>query len=132
MSEKRKLVLAVDFDGTITNSDLYELKLNKHAKETINYLHDELNCEIIIWTCRANVDSYSSLNDAIKFLKANDIHYDFVNENGSILKVWNTTSRKIFADFYIDDRSFLYEPVNWDKIEMFIEEYKHKYEDIYL
>ena len=130
--DKRKLILAIDFDGTITNGEWpFNPTLKENAKECINYLHDILNCEIIIWTCRCNGNGYNSLNDAINFLKLNDIHYDFINENGSIMEHWDTDSRKIFADFYIDDRNFPFQDVNWKEIITFIEMYKLKFKNCF-
>ena len=130
---KRKLILAVDFDGTITNGEWpFNATLKINAKESINYLHDVLNCEIIIWTCRCNGNGYNSLDDAISFLKLNDIHYDCINENGSIMDHWDTDCRKIFADFYVDDRNFPFQDVNWKEITSFIKEYKSKYIDCFI
>lgn len=132
-NKKRKLIIAVDFDGTITEGNYWPecLQVQKGAKEAINFWHDELNCEIIIWTCRDN-KLHNDLDRAIEFLKNNDIHYDFINENGSILEDWPNDPRKIYADFYIDDKSFIFEPINWSKLEDFIAEFKYRYEDCFI
>jgi len=131
---KRKLILAVDFDGTITNENCwyYANEIKPNAKEVINFLHDILNVEIIIWTCRDNY-YFDGLNVAIDFLKYHDIHYDCINRNANIIiEKWKNDSRKIFADFYIDDKSFLYEPIDWLKIKDFIIKHKNKHKDKYI
>lgn len=133
MDNKRKLVIAVDFDGTITDNNCWPLckELKNNAKESINFLHDDLNCEIIIWTCRDN-ELHNDLDSAINYLKENDIHYDFINENGTILKYWPNDPRKIYADFYIDDKSFIFESINWLKIKDFIKNYKKTNNNIFI
>lgn len=132
-NKKRKLIIAVDFDGTITDDNYWPLckNLKNGAKETINFLHDELNCEIIIWTCRDN-KLHNDLDSAINYLKENDIHYDFINENGTILKYWPNDPRKIYADFYVDDKSFIFEKIDWLKIKEFIKIYKKTNNNIFI
>ena len=54
---KRKLILAIDFDGTIVQNNYPDIGyLKEHAKQAINSLHDNLKCQIVIWTCRQNKD----------------------------------------------------------------------------
>lgn len=115
--KKRKLTLAIDFDDTIVNSkwpDIGELK--PFAKEVINELYNDYNCDIIIWTCRENKE----LQDVYEFLNKNDIKYTTINENTpAIIKCWsNLNCRKVFADLYIDDRG-IYTPnnINWIDIK---------------
>jgi hydroxymethylpyrimidine pyrophosphatase-like HAD family hydrolase len=100
-----KTILAVDFDGTIIKDekDYVPRKLLSNAKEVLKWAHDK-GCFIIIWTCRSG----KMLKQATDFLKKNEIQFDAVNENSPLTKF--ETSRKIFADFYIDDRSF---DINW-------------------
>lgn len=130
---KRKLILAIDFDGTITDKNKwYKAETIKpNAKEVINFLHDKLNIEIIIWTCRDNY-YYDDLNIAIDFLKNHDIHYDCINRNADIIiEKWKNDSRKIYADFYIDDKSFFYEPLDWLKLKEFFIRYKEEHKEKY-
>lgn len=103
------LILAIDFDGTIVKreEDYVPKTLLPNAKEVINWAHDK-GCFIILWTCRPN----EMLTSAINFLKANGIKYDAVNKNYEDLGM--ETSRKVFADYYIDDRSF---EINWLQIK---------------
>lgn len=126
---KRHLVLAIDFDGTITkvNSWPEMAPLADNAKEVINEFHDKYNIKIIIWTCRDNFYR-NDLDKAIKFLNDNGIHYDAINENiREVTDYWQNNPRKIFADFYIDDKGFLFEKIDWLKIRDFIINFKNKY-----
>jgi ATP-dependent DNA ligase len=53
--------------------------------------------KIILWTNRQG----KILDKAVEFLKAHDVPIDYINENPE----FETGSRKIYADEYIDDRS---------------------------
>ncbi len=54
---------------------------------------------IIIWTCRGGKE----LDEAIQFLKDNNVPFDYVNENP--LNPYGDTTRKLFADEYWDDKA---------------------------
>ena len=95
------LILAIDFDGTIVvaQSDFVPRTLMSNVKEVINWAYDR-GCYVIIWTCRAD----EMLKPMIEFLNVNGIKYHSINENYPKIKF--KPSKKIFADYYIDDRSF--------------------------
>ena len=102
-SKKRPPILAVDFDGTITEQASFaDFKPNSNPREyaikVLNQLYHE-GCYIIIWTCRAEVVQ----GDMITFLDKWGIPYDKINENVDGLPF--KTSQKIVADFYIDNKS---------------------------
>jgi len=105
----QQLILAIDFDGTIVKKeDDYVAKaFISNAKEVINWAHSK-KCYVIIWTCRTG----KLLDQAVSFLKENGIKYDAINENYPDLSF--ETSRKIYADFYIDDLSF---EIDWLQIK---------------
>lgn len=100
----RKPVLAVDFDGTITRENCYPacLELMPGAVESLNLLH-ELGCTIILWTCRSG----KYLEDAKQYCRDNGIPFDYANENTreALTMFGGNDCRKIFADYYIDDRN---------------------------
>ena len=111
----RPFVVAVDFDGTITNEAEFkedmELSLRDHASEVLLWMLNE-GIYLILWTCRAG----KVLKQATDFLDDNTIGFKSVNENyeGMPFK----TSNKIFADIYIDDRNLMYgEMIDWLKIK---------------
>lgn len=97
-------ILAVDFDGTLCFSQWPELgkpnfslieKLKKHK-----YDGDKL----ILWTCRQG----ENLDAAVKWCSENGLYFDAVNDNlQEIKEIFGNNSRKITADFYIDDKSVL-------------------------
>lgn len=112
---KRKFIIAIDFDGTIVNNIYPKIgKLKKNVVKIINKLVKKDNCEIIIWTCREDI----YLQDAISFLIINGIPFHYVNDNCNWAKQtynYNANCRKIFADIYIDDKA-IFANINWDKM----------------
>ena len=103
----KQFILAVDFDNTIVDTDESVLRqpvikgLRKDAKEILRKLHDEGHY-IIINTCR----NAGNLQKAIDYLNENGVVYDIVNANHpDNVKKFKRDNRKIFADFYIDDKN---------------------------
>ena len=130
--KKRKLIVAIDFDGTITKKSRFPDigPLQHGARDTINYMHDILNIEIIIWTCRTDKNG-TSLTDAVNFLKEKDIHFDLVNENSESVKSYrNDDCRKVYSDYIIDDRAFLFEKIDWEKLKEFFIQKKAARKDL--
>jgi hydroxymethylpyrimidine pyrophosphatase-like HAD family hydrolase len=96
-----KLVIAIDFDGTIVE-DAYP-KVGKpriFAFETMKRLQQDGH-RLILWTYRSG----SKLNDAVEFCKENGITFYAVNQSFPEEQYDNSVSRKIYADIYIDDRN---------------------------
>lgn len=109
------MIIAIDFDGTIVEHQYPFIgKIRKDAVEVINRLAQ--NHEIIIWTCRHSIEDISS---AIDCLKSNKIKFHYINENSKSVSF--QTSRKIYADIYIDDRQIGGLP-SWIEIETLINE----------
>lgn len=110
------MVIAVDFDGTITKENLFpEIgELRKNAIEVIQNLQKHGH-KCFLWTCREG----KSLNDAITFLESKGLKmdgynvspYDHINKG-----------RKPIADLYIDDRNFQIKDtgIDWKRIETYI------------
>jgi len=96
------MIIAIDFDGTIVESRFPEIgSLFVGAKESINALHDAEHY-IIIWTCRTG----DRLTEAINFLLENGIKFDRINEHcPENLKKYGSSSRKVYAHCYIDDKN---------------------------
>jgi hydroxymethylpyrimidine pyrophosphatase-like HAD family hydrolase len=97
------MIFAVDFDGTIVENLTNGNKLVElpHAIEVLKALQ-KANHKIIIWTCREG----PMLQYALHFFLENKFVPDAVNKN--ILEFPNSgiAQHKIYADVYIDDRSF--------------------------
>lgn len=107
------MVIAIDFDGTITdrNEFPYIGKLKEHAIDAIKNLQKHGH-KCVLWTCRYGV----SLAAARERLLQEGLSLDGYNESPYLLD-----SRKIVADVYIDDRNvFMVDDVDWYKIEEYI------------
>jgi hypothetical protein len=114
--EREPVVVAVDFDGTITQGDSWPEMgpLSQGSKWFINQIIEDGYC-VVIFTCREG----ALAEEAKEFLKLNDIRYMHFNENCSIRKdKYRNDTRKIGADVYIDDRSvfILGEDICWGEI----------------
>lgn len=95
-------ILAIDFDGTITKYDDFstfslDTPPMEDAVEVINELYDA-GCIIIIWTCRDG----EHVEHMKEWLRKYKIPYSYINQNIPDLPF--ATSRKIYADKYIDNR----------------------------
>ena len=107
------MVIAVDFDGTITERNIFPDigKIRKHAAEAIRNLQNAGH-KVVLWTCREG----KHLDEARVFLRLNGIELDGFNYSPYQLQ-----SRKIVADVYIDDKNvFMVDDVDWYKIEEYI------------
>lgn len=114
------IYIAVDFDGTIVEHEYPFMGRPIHlALETLKDLSETRNVRLILLTMRSGSD----LIEAFDFLKGEGIRFYSVNDNPS-QNDW-TTSRKVYADIYIDDCAFgcpLIEDgfkrpyVDWDKV----------------
>ena len=107
------MVIAIDFDGTITDKNIFpEIgEPREYAFEAIHNLQTAGH-KIILWTCRYG----KSLLEAINWLAKYNIKLDAYNEN-----IYSLDSRKVVADVYIDDKNvFMVDNVDWHKIEEYI------------
>ncbi|WP_026755162.1 BT0820 family HAD-type phosphatase [Sediminibacter sp. Hel_I_10] len=101
MNFLEKLVIAIDFDGTIVE-DAYP-KIGKpriFAFETMKRLQKDGH-RLILWTYRCG----SKLDEAVAFCKENGITFYAVNHSFPEEQFENSISRKIHADLFIDDRN---------------------------
>ena len=111
--EKRPCVLAIDFDGTIVEEAYPGIgKIKFEADKYINMLYDE-GFIIIINTCRTGIFE----GNAETFLNHKGIKYHYINNNlPSSIEYFKKDSRKISADFYIDDKCLMGLPETWGGI----------------
>ncbi len=95
-------VYAIDFDNTLAYTRFPEIiapnkKIVAFAKALRAQGH-----KIILWTSRAGED----LTAAVEWCKQQGIIFDAVNEPlPEQIKRWGNDTRKIYADFYIDDKA---------------------------
>ena len=101
MNFKDKLIIAVDFDGTIVEDAYPRIgKPQIFAFETLKKLQDDGH-RLILWTYRHS----EKLDEAVIFCKNNGIEFYAVNSSFPGEKFAGDMSRKINADIFIDDRN---------------------------
>ncbi len=101
MNFLEKLVIAIDFDGTIVE-DAYP-KIGKpriFAFETMKRLQKDGH-RLILWTYRFG----PKLNEAVEFCQENGITFYAINHSFPEEQFDGKVSRKINADLFIDDRN---------------------------
>ena len=98
----KPLIYAVDFDGTLCR---YAWPgIGEQNWKLINFLkgRQKMGDRLILWTCRCG----DKLNEAVKWCHDRDLKFDAINENlPEIIDSFEFDSRKIFADYYIDDKA---------------------------
>lgn len=98
-------VYAVDFDGTLNLAEKYPM-LGEPNKALFNFLKEkqESGDKIILYTCREG----ELLEAAVKYCKIHGLEFDVVNDNiQENIERWGN-SRKIFANYYIDDKNMYF------------------------
>ncbi len=100
LSENSK-VIAIDFDGTIVEHKYPAIgKEMLFAFATIKELQKKGH-KLILWTIRTG----DMLEEAVEFCRKNGVEFYAVNKNYPEEELTQTTSRKLNADVFIDDRS---------------------------
>ena len=97
------MIIAIDFDGTICNSNYPALgEPMPHAIESVRELH-QAGHFLILWTCRQG----EQLNEALQWCKQNGLSFHAVNDhNPDNLKFFGGVGgKKVYADVYIDDKN---------------------------
>jgi hydroxymethylpyrimidine pyrophosphatase-like HAD family hydrolase len=103
---KNKKIIAVDFDGTLVTDEYPSIGLPN--LDLINFIKGNKDKYIfILYTMRHGTD----LEQAISFLQLYDIEFDYINENVPELVAKFGDTRKIYADYYIDDKNLTLD--NW-------------------
>ena len=101
MNFQNRLIIGVDFDGTIVEDGYPKIgKPRIFAFETLKRLQEDGH-RLILWTYRSG----TRLDEAVEFCKENGITFYAVNKSFPEEQFDNTKSRKIYADLYIDDRN---------------------------
>jgi hypothetical protein len=96
------MVYAVDFDGTLCVNDYPEIGAPRY--EVINFVkHRRADGDkLILWTCRSGL----FLENALEWCARHGLEFDAVNDNlAENIVSHNNNSRKVFADYYLDDRN---------------------------
>lgn len=95
-------VYAVDFDGTLANTRFPEIIGPNVKMVAFVKMIQAAGHKVILWTSRDGKD----LENAVEWCRQQGITFDAVN---SPLKEqvarWGNDTRKIYADYYIDDKA---------------------------
>ena len=95
-------VYAIDFDDTLAYTRFPEIVAPNKKMVALTRALKAQGHKIILWTSRAGED----LTAAVEWCRAQGIVFDAVNEPlPEQIKKWGNDTRKIFADFYIDDKA---------------------------
>ena len=101
MNFQNRLIIGVDFDGTIVEDRYPGIgKPRIFAFETLKRLQEDGH-RLILWTYRCG----KTLDEAVAFCEENGITFYAVNKSFPEEEFDNTKSRKINADLFIDDRN---------------------------
>ena len=95
-------IYAIDFDGTLCKTMFPAI--GDPIPTAIEYVK-KLKADghkLILWTCRVG----ENLEEAVKWCEEQGLEFDAVNENlKEIIDEYGVDSRKVTADFYIDDKN---------------------------
>ncbi len=95
-------VIAVDFDGTLCESEFP--KIGAPKADVIRELKERQKHgdSVILWTCREG----TLLRAAVRWCTNHGLRFDAINENlPERIKKYGGDPRKIYADEYWDDRA---------------------------
>lgn len=101
---KDGLILAVDFDGTLVTDKFPEI--GEPNTELIEWLkeYQSRGGKLVLFTSR----NKEQLPKAVEFCKSLGLIFDAVNENlKEVQEKWQGDTRKVLADYYIDDKALL-------------------------
>lgn len=116
-------IYAVDFDNTLAVTRFPEIVEPKAKVVAAVKMLKANGHKIILWTSRAGKD----LKDAVEWCTEQGIIFDAVNEPlPEQMERWGNDTRKVYADFYIDDKAMTIETLEsiMDRVVDIVEEYK--------
>lgn len=117
MTPDGKYIIAVDFDGTLITGNTWPDVAGMPNLALINHLINERRRgnKIILYTCRTD----EHLKVAVDYCKAAGLEFDAVNENlPEMIEAYGNDSRKVSADYYIDDRSYHPKDEDWEYLHL--------------
>lgn len=102
MSERKFSIYAIDFDGTIVKDAFPEIGEAIPTVQEFIKIKQAQGDKFILWTCRTK----EYLQAAIDYCHTQGIVFDAINDNIPwVIDEYGDNPRKIFADFYIDDKN---------------------------
>ena len=121
--ERTMAIYAVDFDNTLAVTRFPEIVGPKAKVVAAVKMLKANGHKIILWTSRAGKD----LKDAVEWCTEQGIIFDAVNEPlPEQMDRWGNDTRKVYADFYIDDKAMTVEAMEsiMDQVVDIVEKYK--------
>ena len=95
------MIYAVDFDGCLCRNAYPDIgEPNVRLIRDLMRLRQKGNY-IILWTCREG----EKLDDAVQWCGRFGLVFDAVNDNLPMIIQAYGDSRKVYADYYIDDKA---------------------------
>lgn len=97
------MIIAVDFDGVLSSAGKWP-EVGEPNEALMNWLSDLRTGDhkVILWTCRVG----EALESAVAQCREHGLEFDAVNDNiPEIVEMYGVNSRKITADYYIDDKA---------------------------
>lgn len=96
------VIYAVDFDGTLSFGRFPDV--GEPNENLFRFLKEEQKqgARLILYTCRTG----DNLTAAVEYCIHYGLRFDFINENlPELVELYGEDTRKINADFYIDDKA---------------------------
>lgn len=118
-------VYAVDFDNTLAVTRFPEIVEPKAKVLAAVKMLKANGHKIILWTCRAGKE----LEAAVEWCRQQGLVFDAVNEQlPEQAARWGNDTRKVYADFYIDDKAMTVEALEgiMDQVVGIVESYRLK------
>lgn len=98
-------LVSIDFDGTIVHHRFPDIgEPMDGAFEVMKKLQDA-GYGLILNTCREDEKKRAYLTEAVEFCQINGIAFRSVNENHADDDFRESGGRKVYANYYIDDRN---------------------------
>lgn len=96
------MIFAIDFDGTLAITDWPTIISPVMPMISFSILARQSGNKVILNTCRTG----KQLDEAVAYCKTFGLEFDAVNENiPELIAKYDNDSRKISADYYIDDKN---------------------------
>ena len=100
--ERDYKILAIDFDGTLFETDYPSIVRPILPVIEMAKARRERGDKLILWTCREGPE----LDAAIEACREYGLEFDAVNDNLEAMKAeWGNNPRKVAADEYWDDKN---------------------------
>lgn len=118
-------IYAVDFDNTLAVTRFPEILYPKAKVVAAVKMLKANGHKLILWTSRAGKD----LQAAVEWCQEQGLVFDSVNEPlQEQIDRWGNDTRKVYADFYIDDKAMPAETLEsiMDQVVEIVETYKRQ------